>query len=278
LGLLAVSAKTLHLRRLSLYLLDAQKEFLAPYGASHQWVRAGHAGQSRVPPETSQRRPTVYNADLILSARYAYTEVILCRSPPSRKCASTESGSCSLLEPRFWPTFRRAAPFDSGSSYRGATSPPQSWSVKEALGDKKTRLIGSAMDPSRRNPSATMSLRSSVPECVPGPLIIPPSQPAAIREVIGSQLVVAGASGCSRGSGPNEPSLLAAPTVGCAASDILAPDGFCNSRWCPARDIARQATLRHRTTRRLDRHRPHCTDRSAIAADKRKERIPTTPV
>jgi len=40
------------------------------------------------------------------------------------------------------------------------------------------------LDPSRRNPSATMSLRSASPECVPGPLIIPPSSQRPFREAI----------------------------------------------------------------------------------------------
>ena len=40
------------------------------------------------------------------------------------------------------------------------------------------------LEPSRRNPSATMSLRSASPECVPGPLIIPPSSQRPFREAI----------------------------------------------------------------------------------------------
>src|SRR6266478_437441 len=81
LGLLALSAKTLHLRRPVGIFLTRRKNSRS-YGASHQWVRAGHAGHIL---ECPQKR---VNEDQLFTRRLdpqcsimAYTEVILCRSP-----------------------------------------------------------------------------------------------------------------------------------------------------------------------------------------------------
>ena len=48
------------------------------------------------------------------------------------------------------------------------------------------------LDTSRKNPSATMSWRSASPECVPGPLIIPPRSQPPVQRRDRSQLIVAG--------------------------------------------------------------------------------------
>jgi hypothetical protein len=82
------------------------------------------------------------------------------------------------------------------------------------------------LDPSRKNPSATMSPRPESPECVPGPLTIPPSSQRPFSGAIEVSWLWRRPPTYPR-FWASEPSLFNTANSGCAASDMLAPDGFC---------------------------------------------------
>jgi len=193
---LAVSAKTLHLRRPVGIFLTRRKNSrssrcVPPVGQG--WARRAHL---RVP----QKR---VNEDQLFTRRLdpqcsimAYTEVILCRSPLRGNVLLTESGSCSSSNPVSGQPSGWLPHSDSEVSIVVRRRHRNHGSVKEALGDKKTRLIGSANWIPPQESIGDDELAVSVPRNgVPGPLIIPPSSQRPFPRGDRSQLVVAGASG-----------------------------------------------------------------------------------